>query len=312
MADDPDPGLASSSPNGSTSYAPNKVTEQTYSSSAGLASDALFWPAVVGIAFAAAFGPELLWMVDRWIRSEYYGHGVFVPVVSAYLMYRRRESLTSLARCGDWFGLVLIMAGLVVHLIAVFLDVNFASGFAFILTLWGLIGWVWGRAVARAALFPIAFLVFMVPVDRLLVDAFASPLQLLAAKLAAGFTHAIGMPVTREGVNVSVPQYTFEVAVPCSGLKSLTTMIALSTLYAYLVQAPWWRRVLVGLSAVPVALLANVARVALVLLVAQSLGASIAEGFFHSVSGLFVFAIGLLGLYGLGRLLGCRTLRDDI
>jgi exosortase len=149
-------------------------------------------------------------------------------------------------------------------------------------------------------------------VDRLLIDAFASPLQLTAAKMAAGFGGAIGIPVTRDGVNLSVPQYTFEVAVPCSGLKSLTTMGALAVLFAYLVKGPLWRRLVIVASAVPVALLANATRVTLILLVAQSMGANMAEGFFHGFSGVMVFAIGLLGLYAVGRLLGCHALRDDI
>ena len=308
MADDP--ALATS-----PSSTPEPAPEEARPASGlpfGLTVDELVWLAAVGIGFAAAFGPELIWMFGRWMASEYYGHGLFIPLISAYLMYRRRDAVAALVARPDRLGAVLIVVGLLLHVLAVLVDVNFASNFAAIIVLWGFVAWSWGRPAALALLFPIAYLSFMVPVDRLLIDAFASPLQLTAAKMASGFSGAIGIPVTRDGVNLSVPQYTFEVAVPCSGLKSLTTMTALAALFAYLVKGRLWRRLVLVGSALPVALLANASRVTLILLVARSMGANMAEGFFHGFSGVVVFVIGLLGLYGVGRLLGCHTLRDGI
>jgi exosortase len=290
----------------------------------GLTADELFWLAALGVGLAAAFGPELIWMFDRWLHSEYYEHGFLIPVVAAWLMYRRREQVAALA-AGAMNGaptgvgrdesrpyIAVIVAGLALHLLAVLVDVNFASGFAMVVTLWGVVAWLWGRRVALALLFPIAYLAFMVPVDRLLIDAFASPLQLLVARMAAAVSHAIGVPVTREGVNVGVPSYLFEVAVPCSGLKSLTAMAALAALYAYGVKGRLWQRLTIFASALPIALVANVARVTLILWVAHRLGANLADGFFHGFSGAVVFGVGLLGLYGVGRLVGCRALRDGI
>jgi len=308
MADDP----ALAAPSSDASEPAPDEAGSTSGLPFGLTVDESIWLAAIGIGFAAAFGPELIWMFGRWMDSEYYGHGLFIPLISAYLMYRRRNAVAALVGRPDRLGLVLVIVGLLLHLLAVVVDVNFACNFAAIIVLWGFIAWSWGRPVALALLFPIAYLSFMVPIDRLLIDAFASPLQLTAAKMAAGFSGAIGIPVTRDGVNLSVPQYTFEVAVPCSGLKSLTTMGALSVLFAFLVKGPLWRRLVLVASALPVALLANATRVTLILLVAQSMGANMAEGFFHSFSGVVVFAIGLLGLYGVGRLLRCHTLRDDI
>jgi len=279
---------------------------------ADLTADDAFWLAAVGIGFAAAFGPELIWMFGRWLHSEYYEHGFLIPLIAAYLMYRRREAVAAAVGPRDRLAPAAVIAGLGLHLLAVLVDVNFVSGFALIVALWGVVGWLWGRAVARALLFPVAFLAFMVPVDRLLIDAFASPLQLLVAQISTGIGHALAVPVVREGVNVGVGGYLFEVAVPCSGLKSLTAMSALAVLYAYAVRGRAWQRLAIALSALPLALLANVARVTLILLVAHGFGANLADGFFHGFSGVVVFGVGLLGLYGVGRLVGCRTLRDDI
>ncbi len=274
-------------------------------------------PDLVGLvalagAFIATFGPQLVWTWERWMNSEYYGHGVLIPPVVAYLIYRRRELLASVPKSRDGIGLALIVGGVFFHLIAVQLDVNFVSAFAMIPVLLGLVGWLWGRPVLLAALFPICYLAFAVPVDRLLIDAFSSPLQLTAAKMAAAFGQMIGIPTSREGVNISVPEYSFEVAIACSGLKSLITMTALAALYAYLMEARPWQRAVVLAASVPVALLANSVRVTLILLLARSMGERAAEGFFHSFSGAVVFLIGLAAIYGIGRLVGCRSLRDDI
>lgn len=268
--------------------------------------------AALAAAFIATFGPQLLWLWERWMSSEYYGHGLLIPPVAAYLMYRRRESLASMPKSRDGLGLALVVGGVFLHLIAVQLDVNFVSGFAMIPVLLGLAGWLWGRPVLLGVLFPICYLAFAIPVDRLLIDAFSSPLQLTAARMAATFGQMIGVPISREGVNISVPEYSFEVAIPCSGLKSLITMTALAALYAYLLDARPWQRAAVMASSVPVALLANSVRVTLILLLARSLGERAAEGFFHTFSGAVVFLIGLGAIYGIGRLLGCRSLRGDI
>jgi exosortase len=268
--------------------------------------------AAVAAAFTATFAPQLLWMWERWMRSEYYGHGLLIPPVAAYLICRRRETLVSLPKSRDGLGLVLVVAGVFLHLVALQLDVNFVSAFATIPVLLGLIAWIWGRVVLLAVLFPICYLAFAVPVDRLLIDAFSSPLQLTAAKMAATFGQVIGVPMSREGVNISVPEYSFEVAIACSGLKSLITMGALATLYAYLLQAATWQRVALVASSVPVALFANSVRVTLILLLARSMGERAAEGFFHSFSGAVVFMLGLGAIYGIGRLLRCRSLRSDI
>lgn len=268
--------------------------------------------AAVAAAFTAAFGPHLVWVWERWMASEYYGHGLLIPPVVAYLIYRRRELLISAPKSRDGLGLALTVGGVFLHLIATQLDVNFVSAFAMIPVLLGLAGWLWGRTVLLAVLFPICYLGFAVPVDRLLIDAFSSPLQLMAAKVAAVFGQVIGLPIAREGVNISVPEYSFEVAIACSGLKSLITMTALAALYAYLLEAKAWQRAAVLASSVPVALLANSVRVTLILLLARSMGERAAEGFFHTFSGGVVFMVGLAAIYGIGRLLGCRSLRDDI
>ena len=267
---------------------------------------------VIAVGTVLAYWHLLVWMVERWSKSEYYGHGFLIPLISAYLIYRQRESLKNLPRESFRWGLPVVAGALLLHVLATWLDVHFPSGFALVATIFGLVIWVWGWPTARALAFPVGFLAFMVPLARLLVDQFAQPLQLLGASLAGWLAYATGADVIIEGTTIHTPIYTFEVAIPCSGLKSSIAMSALAALLGYLVVAPMGKKVLLFVASIPVALLANTARIFVTLVLGQTLGPATAEGFFHSFSGILVFLFGLTGLFLVGKGLGCWQLRDDI
>ncbi len=267
---------------------------------------------MVGLALVLCFGECLVWMVERWWNAEYYGHGFLIPLVSGYLIFQQRETLRQLPREGFKAGLGVMGLGLALHVLATYLGVNFGSGFAFVITLYGVVLWFWGWPVARSVAFAIAYLGFMVPVERLLVDRLAQPMQLMGSRFGGEFANAIGIPAQTIGTAVHIPGYTFEVAVACSGLKSVISMSALGTLYAYMLVAPLWKRLALIALSLPVALVANSARIALTLVLGRTFGAHAAEGFTHTVSGVIVFVFALIGMVIAGRALGCKQIRDDV
>jgi exosortase len=269
-------------------------------------------PYLLGLGLLLCFSGHLMWLWERWMNDEFYGHGMFVPVISGYIVYRHLPALRALPREGFTWGLPVIGLGLVTHIAATWLDVNFPSGFALIITLYGLVIWLWGWPVARAVAFPFLYLVFMVPVARFLVDQYAQPMQRMSASFGGAVANAIGIPAVIDGTKISIPEYSFEVAVACSGLKSAVSMTALAALYAWLLVAPFWKRAAVFVSSLPVALLANGSRIALTLVLARTFGPKAAEGFIHTSSGVVVFLIALLGLFLVGALLKCSRIRDDI
>jgi exosortase len=271
-----------------------------------------WWPVALAVAVAASYHELITWMAQQWWRDEYYGHGMIIPVVSAYLLWRERGRLAALPQRSDWRGLVVLSGALVLQAAGETLGVHFASGFALVATLWGLALWLWGPAVARAVLFPLAFLLFMVPLSRILVEKLALPMQLFSARGAGAVAGALLDGVKVTGTSIATPGYIFSVAIPCSGLKSLISMSALGALYAYLVEGPPLRRVLLFLAALPIALLANLLRIFATVVLGNTIGPAAAEGFFHTVSGIFVFLLALGGLFVLGGALGCQKLRDDI
>ncbi len=267
---------------------------------------------VVAVLLVVCFAPYLRWMWDIWWRSDYYGHGPLVPLISAYLVYTRRHEFTRADDAHNLWGLPLIGLGLVLYSVAVFLDVNFPQGFAMILVIAGLVVLLYGWGRAKVIAFPIIFLTFMVPVGRLLVTQFSNPLQLASAAIASRVPMLLGIPVQVYGTTVSIPEYTFEVAQACSGLKSTIAMSALAALFAYLVVAPMWKRLVIFIAGAPVALAANTVRISFTLILGRAFGGAAAEGFFHTFSGLLVFLLGLAGLFAVAAVLKCDRMREDI
>ena len=272
------------------------------------------WPqlALMAALLVACFGQYITWMAERWWRDEYYGHGMFIPVVSGYLISRRLGTMGALPRRGFAWGLPFIVIGLGLHILASTADVNFPSGFGLVLTIFGMTAWLWGWPVARACAFPLAFLAFMVPLGRLLVDKAGMPMQLMAASLGGTFAAHLGLPVQIEGTTLRVPGYTFAVAAACSGLKSVIAMTALAALYAYLVEGRLWQRLLIVAGCIPVAILSNAIRVTVTLILGKALGRGAAEGFLHTASGAMVFIIALIGLTLLASVLRCNQIREDV
>jgi exosortase len=258
------------------------------------------------------FAHYLGWMWRIWLRSDYYGHGPLIPVIAGYLVYTRRRELAQAAETGHMWGVPFIAGGLLVQTAAMYQDVNFPQGFALIAVVFGLTVLLRGWDAARVVSFPIAFLAFMVPMGRILVNQLSLPLQLGSTKLAVLVPMLMGVPVEVRGTTIDIPEYTFEVAEACSGLKSSIAMSALAALFAYLIVAPPWKRVVVFVAGLPVALLANAGRITLTLMLAKSFGAEAAEGFFHSFSGVLVFVLGLTGLFLVSKGLGCDRMREGI
>lgn len=260
---------------------------------------------------AVVFGPTWAWAAGIWRESEYYGHGFLVVPISIYFtwrLYQRRP----VAGGSTWPGLVLLSAGLALHFSGRLLDVWFPSGFGFVVVLAGLVWWLYGAKTAKHFWFPIAYLVFAVPLERILVLQLAQPLQLGSSAAAAVLLKGAGLPVEHAGTTLRAPDYTFEVAVPCSGLKTAIAMTALSALVGYVLTGAPLARAVVFLAGVPVALVANAVRIAVVLVLASTISPAVAEGFFHTASGLLVFALGFGGLLAAARLLGCKGIRSDI
>jgi exosortase len=259
--------------------------------------------AILGALVLWLYWPVLVPMAWQWYVDSNYSHGALVPLLAAYFVWERRAGLLSLTPRPSWAGLALLMIGLLTLIVGQTGAELFLQRISLLIVIAGLVLLVLGREALRLCSFPITFLIFMVPLPAIVLNAVAFPLQLFAAQVSTTCLLALDVPVLREGNLIYLASSTLEVAEACSGIRSLMSLLALGTVYAYFTERVIWKRWVIVAAAVPVAIAANVFRVAGTGILAQFVGEEAAQGFYHDFSGWLVFVVAFVLLLGIGTLL---------
>jgi exosortase len=264
---------------------------------------------MVGLALALlAALVALYWhviphLVEQWWQEEDYNHGFLILPLSLYFVWSDRERLRALPIRPALGGAAVLVIGLLMLALGVVGAELFLQRSSLIVVLAGLVWLVLGRAWLRALAFPIAFLLFMVPLPAIVMNAIAFPLQLFAAQTATFCLQVGGIPVLREGNVIALADTTLEVAEACSGIRSLQALLALGAVYGYFTQKAIWKRWALLLVSIPIAIAANAFRVSGTGFLAHYFGSEMAQGFYHSFAGWMVFLVAFLLLLGCGGLL---------
>jgi exosortase len=158
----------------------------------------------------------------------------------------------------------------------------------------GAIVYLAGWRVVGVLAFPLAFLLLMIPLPAIVFNQVAFPLQLLASTVGASVVSALGIPVLREGNLIVLARTTLEVAEACSGIRSLVSLLTLGIVYGYFTDSRASVRTMIALSTIPIAIVANAARVTGTGIAAHYYGDRVAHGFLHSFSGWVVFGVALV------------------
>jgi exosortase len=232
-----------------------------------------------------------------------FSHGFLVPLISLYFVYERRKKISALSPSGEWSGLGLILIGTLLLIFGNLAGEFFTMRFSMLIVMGGIILFLLGKEFFKTLLFPLIFLIFMTPIPSILMDRITFPMQIFASKAAATCLYLSGIPALREGNVIQLANTALEVAEACSGIRSLISLFALSFVFAYFNQKVMWKRVALVLATFPIAIVANVARVAGTGILAYHYGDSIAEGFFHGFSGWILFVVAFVCLFGVGTLL---------
>jgi len=261
---------------------------------------ALLKLAIVLACIALLYARVIRMLVYDWIHLEDFSHGFLIPLVSLYFVYERRRQLAALSPSGSWKGLGWLILGMLLFLFGKLATQWFTMEFSLLIVTWGIIIYLLGKEFSRIVLFPVAFLIFMIPLPSILMQQITFPMQLFASKVAATMLYVIGIPVLREGNVMVLANTSLEVAEACSGIRSLISLLALSVVFAYISQKVPWKRIVLVLATFPIAIIANAARVSGTGVLAHLYGDKVAQGFFHGFSGwiLFVVAFGCLFVVG--------------
>jgi len=242
-------------------------------------------------------------LVSDWIHLPDFSHGFLIPLVSFYFIYEKRKELSILSPSGSWTGVVLLVFGILLLLLGNLATEYFTMRFSLLLVMGGIILYLLGKDYFKPLLFPLAFLIFMIPIPSILMDRITFPMQLFASKVAARSLDWVGIPVLREGNVILLANTSLEVAEACSGIRSLISLLALSVVFAYLRLKITWKRTALVLSTFPIAIIANAARVSGTGILAQYYGDKVAQGFFHGFSGWILFVVAFVCLFAVGGFL---------
>lgn len=243
-------------------------------------------------------------MVKDWYIDENYSHGFLIPVIAGYFFWQKKDILKSVAASPSTSGLFILISGIGVYLIGYLSGEQFTMRFSMLIVLAGAVVFTYGIEFFKAVSFPFIYLLFMIPLPYLIYDSVAFPLKLLVSKVSVEFLSLIGILVMREGNIIHLADTTLEVADACSGIRSIISLLALSTAVAYLTQKGWIKRLILILLAVPIAVFVNSIRVIVTGILAEKYGAKAAEGFFHEFAGLVIFGIAIIILIVSAILLG--------
>jgi len=276
------------------------------SRSAWLGAASWVWPAVVAaLCLIPAYAKTFSVLARTWAHNPNYSHGFLIPLVTAVLIWRLRQTLAATPARPTFQGLPLVLVAILLQIAGVRGDVTMFQAYSFILLLAGLV-WTWfGYRMLRVLAFPLLFLVFMAPTFPFFINQVSFRLKTVAAFGSVRLAQAMGVAVTRQGMDLYFPTGAMTIEGACSGLNSLIALMALGSLFAYLGTGSMTRRWVLFLLSVPVALAANIVRITSLCVYAALTDTTRATGLFHDIGRYVLFGVALITLAGCKKALRC-------
>ena len=211
-------------------------------------------------------------LIQDWVNLPDFSHGFFIPFISLYLVWERRNQLYEILPTPSIIGGGILIVGLLLLIAGNLAAEMFTMRFSFLIVLSGIVIFLHGWTMFKKLIFPIGFLFFMIPLPSILLQKITFPMQLFASKVSVGVMEILGIPVFRSGNVIHLPNTSLEVAEACSGLRSLISLLAMGAIYAYLTQKRLWTQALLFLSTIPVAVISNAFRVFITALITYATG----------------------------------------
>ena len=261
------------------------------------------WALILGLS--VLIGPTMMSVADQFWSQEAGVHGPIVLATGIWLLMRQRQTLLELRERGNpvlaWAGFALMLPIYIFGRAFDFLSIEVAA-------LLGILLFVFynyfGFRACKHIWFPIFYLGFLVPPPGWLIDVLTAGLKTFVSWASTHLIELMGYPVARIGVTLYVAQFQLLVEDACSGMNSIVSLTSVSLFYIYLLHSTSWRYALfLTCWILPIAILANVIRVLMLVLITYHLGNEAAKGFLHNTAGMVMFVIALLGIFAVDRML---------
>lgn len=238
---------------------------------------------------------RLLW--GKWMHDTQYSLAFLVPFVCGYFVWRKWPDVKTLQRSPTPWGLAVIAFAILLHLLGVVLGVSGPSELSIIVLIVGGCLYFHGRQLVRVLAFPLAYLLFMIPVPGGILDRLGFPMQIFASAATASLLRLTGIEVVRAGIQLSVEGFSFEVAQACSGMSSLVALVGVTAVFAYITKLPVKLKWTLFALALPIALAANIVRITSIALVGYHWDWDIALKIYHDFSSPLLFLSAILLLF---------------
>jgi len=284
------------------------------------------WRAIALVSVVVFTYATVLVKLSRdWWSDENYSHGLLVPFIIGYILWSQRAKFTTeRARPSVLLGGLAVALALFALWTGVAGAELYTQRMSLVLLVAGVVVYFGGFAFLRLILVPLILLVLAIPIPAIVFNKIAFPLQLFASRVAVWSMTVVGIPVLRQGNVIEMkPLNSFttkklEVVEACSGIRSMMTLITLAVVFAYFTHPRsddssgprgrlrtygFLRSSIIVLSAVPIAILTNAARVSGTGILSHYYGTGVADGFFHSFSGWAIYVVAFLMLFGIGWIL---------
>lgn len=280
------------------------MSDATRESGIGTSKLLLEWlPVVFGLT--VLYVPTFMHLGARHWQEEEGAHGPIILAVIAWLIWQKRDVLLSPAtQTARLPGLALLAVGLALYVVGRSQEISLFEVSALAPILAGTLLAIRGGSALRMFWFPIIFIAFMVPLPGVFVDALTGPLKQQVSEIAEKILWTAGYPIGRSGVMLTIGQYQLLVADACSGLHSMFSLSALGLLFMYMTgRTSLLHNAIMLASILPIAFVANLVRVILLMLITYHLGDEAGQGFLHGATGIVLLLVALLSLFALDSVL---------
>lgn len=244
--------------------------------------------------FILGFLPVWKKLVQTWLNSEDFSHGFFIVPICGYIIWQKRSLLTEFSNSSSWGRAVPAIFALLLYIFAHFAEIATLESFSMVLFLAGMIALFYGFGMLKKLAFPLAFLLFMIPIPAQIYSKLTIPLQLFVSKVSVWFTANLGIPIYRDGNVIHLPGRTMQVLQACSGLRSMVSILPLGAILGYFTLQSNRPRWVLFFSGIPVAIIVNIARVVLLVMAFYFVNLDLTTGILHTVLGVLVFGLALV------------------
>jgi exosortase B len=267
---------------------------------------------LVAIAgFAAMYLPVYWWAANSIWQTDEQAHGALILAVMVWLFWGLRHAIAAVpARPSPALGWSLFGFGLLVYVAGQVFEISILQFASQPIVAAGILLLLKGPAAVHVAWFALFYFIFMIPLPGLIVDAVTGPLKRWISVIVVEMLYGVGYPISRNGVILEIGQYQMLVADACSGLHSMYSLSALGTLFMYIMnrQSRLHNAIMLA-SILPIAFVANIVRVVVLVLITYHFGDEAGQGFLHGAAGMVLMLVALLSFFSLDTLLARLLLK---